>query len=61
MFRAHLSAYEVSQLSSEVFDSNSRYVKVEESHYEPLLVKEVLFLLIVLREVPYVRGPFYIK
>ena len=61
VFRAHLSASEVSQLSSEFFDSNSRYVQVDESQYEPLLVKEVLSLLIVLREVPYVRGPFYIK
>ena len=33
--RARLSAFEVSQLSSEVFGSNSRYVQVDESQYEP--------------------------
>ena len=59
MFTARLSAYEVSQLSSEFFGSNSRYVQVDESQYEPLLVKEVLSLL--LREVSFVRGLFYVK
>ena len=47
MFTARLSAYEVSQLSSEFFGSNSRYVQVDESQYEPLLVKEVLSLLLL--------------
>ena len=47
MFRARLSAFEVSQLSSEFFGSNSRYVRVDESQYELLLVKEVLFLLLL--------------
>ena len=47
MFRARLSAYEVSQFSSEFFGSNSRYVQVDESQYETLLVKEVLSLLLL--------------
>ena len=47
--RALLSASEVSQLSSEFFGWNSRYVQVDESQYKPLLViiKEVLFLLLL--------------
>ena len=44
VFRARLSACEVSQLSSECFGSNSRYVQVDESQCEPLLVKEVISL-----------------
>ena len=47
MFRARLSAFEVSQLSSEFFGLKSIYVLVEESQYEPLLVKEVLSLLLL--------------
>ena len=47
VFRACLSAFKVSQLSSEFFGSNLRYVQVDESQYEPLLVKEVLFLLLL--------------
>ena len=47
VFRMRLSAYEVSQLSSEFFGSNSRYLQVHESQYEPLLVKEVLSLLLL--------------
>ena len=47
MFRARLSAFEVSQLSSEFCSSNSRYVQVDESQNEPLLVNEVLFLLLL--------------
>ena len=47
VFRARLSAYEVSQLSSQFFGSNSRYVQVDESQYEPLLVKEVIYLLLL--------------
>ena len=47
VFRARLSAYEVSQWSSECFGSNSRYVQVDESQCEPLLVKEVIFLLLL--------------
>ena len=50
VFRARLSAYEVSQLSSEVLGSNSRYVHVDESQYEPLLVKEVIFLLLLCKK-----------
>jgi len=34
-------------MSSEFFGSNSRYVQVDESQYEPLLVKEVLSLLLL--------------
>ena len=60
VFRARLSAYEVWQLSSEFFGSNSRYVQVDESHYEPLLVKEVLSLQL-LCEKSLVRGLFYVK
>ena len=48
VFRANLSAYEGLQLSSEFFGSNSTYVQVDESQYEPLLVKEVLSLLLLL-------------
>ena len=47
VFKARLSAYEVSQLSSEFFGSNSRYVQVDESQYEPLLVEEVFSLLLL--------------
>ena len=47
MFRARLSAFEVSQSSSEFFGLKSIYVQVDESQYEPLLVKEVLFLLLL--------------
>ena len=47
MFRARLSAFEVSQLSSQFFGSNSRYIQVDESQYEPLLVKKVFFLLLL--------------
>ena len=47
MFRARLSAFEVSQLSSEFFGLKSIYVLVDESQYEPLLVKEVLSLLLL--------------
>lgn len=47
MFRARLSAFEVSQSSSEIFGLKSIYVQVDESQYEPLLVKEVLFLLLL--------------
>ena len=47
MFRARLSAFEVSQLSYEFCGSNSRYVQVDESQNEPLLVNEVLFLLLL--------------
>ena len=50
VFRACLSAYEVSQLSSEFFGSNSRYVQVDESQYEPLLVKEVISLLLLCKK-----------
>ena len=49
MFRARLLAFEVSQLSCEFFRSNSRYFQVDESQYEPRLVKEV-FSLLLLRE-----------
>ena len=47
VFKARLSAFEVSQLSSEFLCSNSRYVQGDESQYETLLVviKEVFFLL----------------
>ena len=48
VFRASLSVYEVLQLSSEFFGSNSTYIQVDESQYEPLLVKEVLSLLLLL-------------
>ena len=41
VFRARLSAYDVSQLSSEFYGSNSRYVQVDESQNETLLVKEL--------------------
>ena len=47
MFRAWLSAFEVSHLSSDFFGSNLRYVQVDVFQYEPLLVKEVLFLLLL--------------
>ena len=47
VFRARLSAYEVSQFSSEFFGSNSRYVQVHESQYETLLVKDVVSLLLL--------------
>ena len=50
MFRARLSAFVTSQLSSEVFGANSRYVQVDESQYEPLLVKEVLILLLLCKK-----------
>ena len=62
VFRARLSAFEVSQLSSEVFGLNSRYVRVDESSMNPQ-VKEVLSLLLLreLREVFSVRGLFYVK
>ena len=43
VFRARLSAYEISQLSSQFFGSNSRYVQVDESQYEPLLVKVTFY------------------
>ena len=56
VFMARVSAYEDSQLSSECFSSNSRYVQVDESQYEPLLVKEVISHLLL-----YVRGLFYVK
>ena len=38
--RARLSAYEGSQLSSESCGSNSRYVQVNDSQYEPLLLAD---------------------
>ena len=38
---------DILQLSFEFFGSNSRYVQVDESKYEPLLVKEVLSLLLL--------------
>ena len=48
MFRARLLAFEVSQLSFEFFfRSNSRFVQVDESQYEPRLIKEVFFLLLL--------------
>ena len=47
VFRARLLAFEASQLSFVFFGSNLRYVQVDESQYEPLLVKEVLFLLLL--------------
>ena len=50
VFRARLSAFEVLQFSSEVFGSNSRYFQVDESQYEPLLVKEVLSLLLLCKK-----------
>ena len=47
VFRARLSAYDVSQLSSEFYGSNSRYVQVDESQNDTLLVKELLSLLLL--------------
>ena len=38
---------DILQLSFEFFGSNSRYFQVDESQYEPLLVKEVLSLLLL--------------
>ena len=38
---------DILQLSVEFFGSNSRYFQVDESQYEPLLVKEVLSLLLL--------------